>query len=72
MVISKAELDRIRGATVVKSKEQALEEKKLFAEQKEQQQARAKERKTRILDNDKNRNNILPPNEFQKEEQEQK
>lgn len=36
VVISKAELDRIRGCTVVKSKEQEIEEKKLYAEQKEQ------------------------------------
>ena len=41
-MITQNELDRIKGSTVIKSKDEQIQQKKLLDEQKEQQMAAAK------------------------------
>lgn len=63
VVISKSEIDRIKRSTQVMTKEQAIENKKLLSEQKEQQQVDAKARKTKMQMLDKERAAKIPKNE---------
>ena len=42
LMITQNELDRIKGSTVIKSKDEQIQQKKLLDEQKEQQMAAAK------------------------------
>ncbi len=41
-MITKNELDRIKGTTVIRTKDEAIQQKKLLEEQKDQQLAQAK------------------------------
>lgn len=63
VVISQNELDRIRKSTRITTKAQEIETKKLYNEQKEQQMAAAKARKTRMQALDKERTAKMPKNE---------
>jgi hypothetical protein len=42
LMISQAELERMKGSTVIKSKDEQIQQKKLLDEQKDQQMAAAK------------------------------
>jgi UDP-3-O-[3-hydroxymyristoyl] glucosamine N-acyltransferase len=54
-VITRDELERMRGATKTQTKEQESQQKRLFEEQKDQQLAAAKARKAKMLMLDKDR-----------------
>jgi hypothetical protein len=49
VVISKAELDRIKDATTVKTKDQVIVEKKLAEEQKQAALAKSKAKKAKMM-----------------------
>ena len=49
VVISKAELDRIKDATTVKTKDQLIVEKKLAEEQKQAALAKSKAKKAKMV-----------------------
>ncbi len=57
----------MKASTKIESKEQQLQQKKLFDEQRDQQMAAAKARKKRMVEMDRQRQTKLPPTEFQKE-----
>ena len=63
VVISQSELDRIRKSTRITTKQQEIQTKKLYNEQKEQQMAAAKARKAKMQALDKERAAKLPKNE---------
>ena len=48
VIISKNDLDRIRDATTIKTKEMQIQEKKLLEEQKTAAMAKSKARKTKM------------------------
>ena len=52
VIISANELARIKDATVIKSKEQKIQEKKLYEEQKNAAMAKSKARKTKMVEMD--------------------
>ena len=60
-IISKDELDRIKKATVIETKEEKRQKKKIADEQVAQQMQNANARKSRMADNDKNRASKMPP-----------
>ncbi len=63
VIISNAELERIRKSTKITTKQQELQTKKLYNEQKEQQMAAAKARRERMQNLDKTRAAKMPKNE---------
>jgi hypothetical protein len=65
VIITKADLDRIKDATTIKSKDQLIQEKKLMEEQKEAALIKSKMRKTKMLEMDAMRATRVKPNEFQ-------
>ena len=65
VIITKADLDRIKDATTIKSKDQLIQEKKLIEEQKEAALIKSKMRKTKMLEMDAMRATRVKPNEFQ-------
>jgi len=65
IVISHSELERMRAATKIQTKEQESQQRRLLEEQKDQAMAEAKARKQRMLEMDKERNNKIPPTEYQ-------
>ena len=60
-IISKDELDRIKKATIIETKEEKRQKKKIADEQVAQQMQNANARKSRMADNDKNRSSKIPP-----------
>jgi len=65
LVISKAELDRMKASTKILTKDEEAQQKKLFEEQKDQQMAAAKARKKKMVEMDKTRTNKIPQSEYQ-------
>lgn len=65
MIISANELARIKDATVIKSKEQKIQEKKLYEEQKNAAMAKSKARKTKMVEMDQQRASKVKPDEWQ-------
>lgn len=65
IVIRQEELDRMKGATKIQTKEQEIQHRRLLEEQKESAMAAAKARKQRMLDLDKERALKMPPSEQQ-------
>lgn len=72
IILPKSELDRIRFSSKVVTKDQKLQEKQIFEEQKEKQRVLHNARKKRMIQMDKERTTKLPPSEFQVEEHEKK
>lgn len=70
IVIKQDELERMKGATKIQTKEAEAQQRKLLEEQKESAMAAAKARKQRMLDLDKERANKMPPTEQQTLEKE--
>ena len=68
VIISKAELDRIRDATTVKTKDQIIVEKQLAEEQKQAALAKSKFKKTKMQAMDAKRAEKVQPTEWQKDE----
>lgn len=67
-MISNQELERMKNATVIKSKDEQAREKKLLEEQKDQQMAAAKARKKKMLEMDRERQKKIQPTEYQKDQ----
>jgi hypothetical protein len=65
VIISKNDLDRIKGATTIKSKEQLIAEKRLLEEQKQAALAKSKARKQKMQELDAQRSTKQKPSEFQ-------
>jgi hypothetical protein len=65
VIITKNDLDRIKAATTIKTKEQTLAEKKLAEEQKQAALAKSKIRKAKMQEMDAQRATKVKPNEFQ-------
>lgn len=72
IILPKSELDRIRLASKVVTKDEQMHETQLAKEQKEQQRIMFEARKKRMRQMDKERANKLPPSEFQVEETQKK
>lgn len=66
VIIGQSELDRIKRSTKVTSKKEEMETKKLLDEQKEQQMAAAKARKSKMQQLDKTRTAKQPMTEEEK------
>ncbi len=64
VIISKTDLQRIKGATVVKTKDEILQEKKVKEEQKNAALAKSKARKAMMQELDEKRAQKVKPNEF--------
>jgi len=64
VIIIKGDLDRIRDATTIKTKEQIIQEKRLLEEQKQAALIKSKARKTRMQEMDTMRATKVKPNEF--------
>lgn len=58
-------MERIKDATVIKSKDQLIQEKRLFEEQKNAALARAKARKAKMVEMDQQRASKVKPTEYQ-------
>ena len=67
-ILSKTELDRIRKASIIMTKDQQDQEKQIMEEQKVKQMEMHNARKKRMFQMDKERNNKLLPNEFEVED----
>ena len=65
VVLSKNDLLRIKDATLIKTKEQILGEKKLLEEQRESAAAKAKARKEKMQVMDQMRATKVKPTDFQ-------
>lgn len=65
VIISKSDLDRIKSATTIKSKEQLIAEKRLLEEQKQAALAKSKVRKQKMQELDAQRSTKQKPSEFQ-------
>jgi len=65
IVINQGELDRMKAATKIQTKEQESQQRRLLEEQKDSAMAAAKARKQRMLDLDKERALKMPPTEQQ-------
>lgn len=72
VVLPQSEIDRIRKTSVIMTKEQKEEEAKLMESQKEAQKSLHNARIKRMHQMDKERNNKLPPNEFEIEDKQKK
>ena len=60
-IVTKDELDRIKKSTVIETKEEKVQKKKIADEQVGQQMAKANARKQRMAENDKTRASKIPP-----------
>jgi hypothetical protein len=69
-VIPLSEIQRMKAAAVLKSKEEQLSEQKIHEEQKEQQRAAAKARKERMMQLEAERQRVAPLTESEKEQKE--
>ena len=65
VVISRGDLERIKEATTIKTKDQIIQEKKLLEEQKQAALIKSKMRKTKMQEMDTMRATKVKPNEFQ-------
>mmetsp|Transcript_1964 Transcript_1964/g.2910 ORF Transcript_1964/g.2910 Transcript_1964/m.2910 type:complete len:167 (-) Transcript_1964:1071-1571(-) len=68
VIIGAKDLDRIKMATVVKTKEQTIQEKKLAEEQKNMALAKSQARKAKMQELDQKRAQKIKPTEFQEAE----
>jgi hypothetical protein len=68
VIISAQELARIKDATVIKSKEQKLQEKQILEEQKNAAMAKSKARKSKMVEMDQQRASKVKPEEWQVQE----
>ena len=68
VIITQKDLARIKEATVIKTKEQLQQEKKLQDEQKEAALAKSKLRKQRMMEMDANRATKVTPTDWQVQE----
>ena len=68
IILPKSELDRIRMASKIVTKDQEMQQKQIVNEQKEQQKIAHEARKKRMRHMDKERANKLPPSDFQTED----
>ena len=68
MIISKNDLDRIKMATTIKTKEQTIQEKRLAEEQKQAALAKSKARKQKMQEMDAQRATKAKPSDFQQNE----
>lgn len=64
VIITKGDLERIKEATTIKTKDQIIQEKKLLEEQKEAALMKSKMRKTKMQQMDAMRATKVKPNEF--------
>jgi hypothetical protein len=64
VIISKNDLDRIRDATTIKTKDQVIQEKKLLEEQKTAAMAKSKARKTKMQELDARRTTKQAPSDY--------
>jgi len=55
----------MKASTKIQTKEQESQHRRLIEEQKDQQMAEAKARKTRMMEMDRERSNKIPPTEYQ-------
>ena len=69
-VIPLSEIQRMKAAAVLKSKEEMLSEQKVLEEQKEQQRSAAKARKERMMHLEAERQKAAPLTESEKEQKE--
>ena len=60
-ILSKDDLDRIKKSTIIETKEEKIQKKKIADEQVGQQMAKANARKQRMAENDKTRASKIPP-----------
>jgi hypothetical protein len=72
IILSKSELDRIRLSSKYATKDEMQQGRQLLEEQKEKQRVLQHARKKRMIQMDKERNNKLPPTEYEKEDKEKK
>lgn len=72
IILPKTELDRIRHASTIVSKDMEMQQKRIHEEQKERQRVAHNLRKKRMMHMDKERSNKLPPSEFQVEDSQKK
>lgn len=72
IILPKSELDRIRLASKIVTKDEKMQETQIAKEQIEQQRVMNEARKKRMRQMDKERANKLPPSEFQVEENKKK
>ena len=70
IIISKSELERMRGTTKIQTKEQESQQRKIMEEQREQQMVQAKQRKAKRVEMDKERQTKMPLTEQQAIEKE--
>ena len=68
VIISASDLARIKGSTVIKSRDQMLQEKRLNEEQKQAAMAKSKARKTKMIEMDQQRASKVKPEEWQVQE----
>ena len=68
VIISKKDLERIKEATTIRTKEQAVKEKKLQEEQKNAALAKSKARKTKMQELDAQRATKVRPTDWQVQE----
>ena len=61
VIISANDLQRIKDATVIKTHEQRINEKKLHEEQKQAAMAKSKARKSKMMDMDQTRAQKVKP-----------
>lgn len=66
VIISRRDLDRIKDATTIKTKEQVLQEKKLAEEQKQAAMAKSKAKKARMQEMDAQRATKVQPSDYQR------
>ena len=63
IVLKQDELERMKAATKIQTKEQEIQQRRLLEEQKDSAMAAAKARKQRMLELDKERALKMPPTE---------
>ena len=66
VIISKKDLERIKDATTIKTKEQVIHEKKLFDEQRNAAMAQSRAKKARMQEMDAVRNTKVPQSDYNK------
>lgn len=68
MIVTAKEMQRIKDATVIKTKDQLIQEKTLHEEQKQAALAKSKARKQKMVEMDAQRASKVKPTEFQNTE----
>jgi hypothetical protein len=72
IILPKSELERIRLSSKIVTKDEQMQSKQLVEEQKERQRVLHNARKKRMIHMDRERNQKLPPSEFEVEDKEKK